>query len=218
MSDHDSQLFETMRQQLYTPVVGDILDGFGRFHQFLPREVQPLKTGMKVVGRAMPVLMCDVYGEQEKPFGLLTEALDQLESGEVWVSTGGTRSALWGEILTATAKARGATGAVSFGPHRDTPRVLEQDWPVFSTGRFAQDSRVRTYVQSYRVAIEIEGTWVAPGDLIFGDLDGVVVIPQQIEGEVIRLALEKASAENHVRREIEAGMSSTEAFRKYGVL
>jgi len=174
---------------------------------------------MKVVGRAMPVRMIDVYAEQPKPFGLLTEALDQLGEGEVYVgSLPSQHCACWGEILTATARSRNAAGAVVYGPHRDTPKVLEQHWPVFSTGRFAQDSRVRMAIHAYRVPIEIEGTVVRPGDLIFGDLDGVVVIPQELEDEVFEKSAAKASAENRVRSEIENGMSSTEAFRTYGVL
>lgn len=218
MWSSDETLFELVKSKLYTPVVGDILDSINCYHQFLPREIQPMTLDMKVVGRAMPVLTCDVHGEQEKPFGLLTEALDQLKPGEVWVSGGSMDSALWGEILTATARTRGAAGAVVHGPHRDTPKVLEQNWPVFSTGRFAQDSRVRTYIQSFRTSIEVEGTVVEPGDLVFGDLDGVVIIPKKHEKFVIEAALEKASTENVVRKEIESGMSSSEAFIKYGVL
>jgi regulator of RNase E activity RraA len=207
-----------MREKLYTPVVGDILDAMGRYHQFLPREIQPMTLDMKVAGRAMPVLTCDVHGEQEQPFGKLTEALDQIKAGEVYVSGGSASSALWGEILTATARTRGCAGAVVHGPHRDTPQVLEQNWPVFSTGRYAQDSRVRTFVQNYRMPLEIEGVWIEPGDLVFGDLDGVLIVPRAMEREVIEASLEKAAKENVVRREIENGMSATEAFRRYGVL
>ncbi|WOO39770.1 RraA family protein [Rubellicoccus peritrichatus] len=207
-----------MKEKLYTPVVGDILDELGCYHQFLPREIQPMTLDMKVAGWAMPVLSCDIFGEQEKPFGKLTEALDQIQEGEVYISGGSMSSALWGEILTATAKTRGGVGAVVHGPHRDTPKVLEQNWPVFSTGRFAQDSRVRTYIQNFRCPIEIESVWIEPGDLVFGDLDGVVIIPRKHVKTVIEKALEKASAENLVRKEIEAGMSSSEAFKKYGVL
>jgi len=215
-----TSLFQLIKEQLYTPVVGDVLDQLGCYHQFLPQPVQPMLESMKVVGRAMPALMIDVHGEQKEPFGKLTEALDQLESGEVYVASGGDmRCAYWGEILTATAKSRGAVGAVVNGYHRDTPKVLEQNWPVFSRGRFAQDSSVRTKVADYRCPIEIDGVWVEPGDLIFGDLDGVVVVPQRHEEEVLQRALEKASAENLVRKEIEEnGMSSTDAFKKYGVL
>jgi len=215
----DAELFQLAREELYTPVIGDILDQLGRYHQFLPQPIQPLRTEMKVVGRAMPALMTDVHGPQAKPFGLLTEALDQLRPGEVWVCGGGAmRCAYWGELLTATARMRGAVGAVVDGFHRDTPRVLEQQWPVFSRGRYAQDSSVRTKVDAYRCPIEIGGVWIEPGDLVVADLDGVVIVPRDLEQEVITRALEKARKENVVRREIEGGMSSTEAFAKYGVL
>jgi regulator of RNase E activity RraA len=215
----DAEIFGLVHHELYTPVVGDILDDLGLFHQFLPQAVQPMREDMKLVGRAMPVVMIDVFGRQAEPFGKLTEALDQLRPGEIYLASGGDmRCAYWGEILTATAKHRGATGAVVNGFHRDTPMVLDQNWPVFSRGRFAQDSSVRTKVADYRCPIEIGGVWVEPGDLIFGDLDGVVVIPARHEAEVIDRALTKARGEKAVRKEIEAGMSSTDAFRTYGIL
>ena len=216
---NDDQLFALIKNELYTPVVGDILDDIGYVHQFLPQPIQPMRESMKLAGRAMPVLMIDVFGPQQKPFGKLTEALDQLRPGEIYVAVGGTmRCAYWGEILTATAKRRGAVGAVIDGFHRDTPQVLSQDWPVFSRGRFAQDSGVRTQVQDYRVPIEVGQARVEPGDLIFGDLDGVVVIPRRVEAEVIEKALTKARGEKTVRAAIEQGMSSTEAFKPFGIL
>jgi regulator of RNase E activity RraA len=216
---NDKELFELFLAELYTPVVGDILDELGCYHQFLPQPVQPLRVTDKLIGRAMPVLMADVYGPQKKPFGKLTEALDQLQPGEVYVASGGgMRCAYWGEILTATAKKRGAAGAVINGYYRDTPRVMEQNWPVFSRGRYSQDSCVRTQVIDYRCSIQIENVWVYPGDLIFGDMDGVVVLPKKYEKDVVVKALAKARGEKLVRKEIENGMSSTEAFTKYGIL
>jgi len=215
----DSELFSLCTRELYTPVVGDILDDLGYTHQFLPQPVQPLREEMSLAGRAMPVVMIDVYGKQKKPFGLLTEALDQLQPGEIYLASGGDmRCAYWGEILTATAKKRGAIGAVINGYHRDTPKVLEQNWPVFSRGRFAQDSGVRTQVVDYRCQIEIGQVTVQPGDLVYGDLDGVVIVPKKVEAEVVERALAKARGEKLVRQEIEAGLSSTAAFKKYGIL
>jgi regulator of RNase E activity RraA len=215
----DDVLFEQVRARLYTAVVGDVLDQLGRFHQFLPPQITALRPTDKLVGRAMPVVNAPVYGVPAKPFGLLTEALDQLEPGDVYLGSGvATAPALWGEILTATAQKRGAVGAVVDGYHRDTAQVLKQDFPVFSWGNYAQDSSARAVVQSYRVPVEIGQVSVQPGDLIVGDLDGVLVVPREIEAEVIERALLKASAENVVRNAIENGMSSTEAFRVYGVL
>ena len=213
------EILEVMKKELYTPVVGDILDQMGFYHQFLPQAIRPLKSDMKLAGYAMTVLMIDVYGEQKKPFGLLTETLDNLEEDEIYIASGGEmRCAYWGELLTATAKKRGAVGAVLNGWHRDTPQVLEQNWPVFSRGCYAQDSSVRTQVADYRCRIEVGDVTVMPGDLIFGDIDGVLVIPSQQIDVVIEKALEKARGEKQVRHAIEQGMSSTDAFAKFGIL
>lgn len=219
MKRNDKLLFQQIREELYTPVVGDILDTLGFYHQFLPQPIQPAKENMKLVGRAMPVLMIDVYGPQKKPFGLLTQALDQLEEGDIYIASGGEmRCAYWGELLTATARKRGANGAVINGFHRDTPQMLAQDFPVFSRGRYAQDSSVRTQVTDYRCTIEVGGVTVEPGSLVFADLDGILIIPREVEAETIERALEKARGEKVVRAAIENGMSSTQAFATFGIL
>jgi len=215
----ETELFALMREKLYTPVVGDILDARGYTHQFLPQRIRPLKDDMKIAGKAMTVLMIDVFGEQKKPFGRLCECLDQIEPNEIYVAAGGTkRCAYWGELLTATAKHRGGAGAVVDGWHRDTPQVLEQNWPVFSMGCYAQDSSVRTQVVDFRCQIEIGQATIRDGDYLFGDIDGVLVIPREIADEVIEEALEKASKEKGLRRAVEGGMSVTEAFQRFGVL
>jgi len=215
----DEDRLEIMSTYLYTPVVGDVLDGLGRWHQFLPQAIQPMKMEMRIFGRAFPVQIADAWGAQQSPFGRMTEALDSIQPGEIYIATGGSQNcAAWGEIMTATARTRKGVGAIIDGFHRDTPRVLEQNWPVFSRGRFAQDAGVRSKVVDFRCPIEIGGVQISPGDLIFGDQDGVVVIPQKYEDEVLQRALTKATGEKVVRKEIEAGMSSTEAFCKYGIL
>jgi 4-hydroxy-4-methyl-2-oxoglutarate aldolase len=215
----DSELFDNIRRHLYTPVVGDILDTLGYYHQFLPPGIRPAAPGMRVIGRAMPVQLADVAGPQKHPFGRLTEALDQIKLGEIYLVTGGSQNcAAWGEILTATARTRGGAGAVIDGYHRDTPRVLEQNWPVFSKGSYAQDAGVRSSVVDFRCTIEIQRVMIRPGDLVFGDVDGVVIVPRTAEEQVMTLALEKATGEKRVRSEIEAGASSSEVFRKYGIL
>ncbi len=215
----ETEMFQLMKEKLYTPVVGDILDELGYYHQFLPQNIRPLGNDMKVAGKAMTVLMIDVFGPQKKPFGLLTEALDQLKENEIYIAVGGTkRCAYWGELLTATARMRGAVGAVVDGWHRDTPQVLEQNWPVFSCGCYAQDSSVRTQVVDYRCPIEIGQVTIEDGDLIFGDIDGVIVIPKDCAEEVIEKAFRKAAGEKKVRKAIEGGMSATKAFETYGIL
>lgn len=215
----DQERFDVVNQHLYTAVLGDVLDALGYYHQFLPPAIRPLRPEMRLVGRAMPVLVADVFGPQPKPFGMLTEALDDLNTGEVYIARGGTLpAAMWGEILTATAQFRGATGAVVDGYHRDSVKVLGQGFPVFSAGAYALDSSVRSVVRDFRVPIEIGEVSIRPGDLVVGDIDGVLVIPAEVEDEVVERALEKAATENVVRIAIEAGLSATEAFARHGVL
>ncbi len=215
---NDAEMFALMLDKLYTPVVGDILDTLGYTHQFLPASIRPLAPDMKMAGRACTVLEHDVFGPQKKPFGLLTEALDQLKPGEVYVAAGAHNSALWGELLTATAKVRGAVGAVLDGYTRDTPQVLSQHFPVYSQGCWAQDSSIRTNVVDFRCPIEIGQVTVHDGDLVFADIDGVLIIPQEVAEECIEKSLVKASGEKLVRKAIEGGMSATDAFAKFGIL
>ena len=226
MSDQsDPELFDLMRRRLYSAVIGDVLDSLGYLHQFLPPQIQPLRHDMRVVGRAMPVLEVDIVdlGRQsplsDKPYGLMFEALDNLKPDEVYVAAGASATyALWGELMTTRAQKLGCVGAVLDGASRDTLPILDLDFPVFSRGRYAQDQGPRGQVVDYRVPVEIGGVRVRSGDILFGDLDGVVVIPRLIEQECIHLALEKASGENLVRKALEDGMSAVEAFRKYGFM
>lgn len=229
----DEEMFALMKEKLYTPVVGDILDQMGYSHQFLPAEIRPLESmipadayidrseednRLKLAGYACTVLENDVFEAPKKPFGLLTEALDQLQPNEIYVATGAHNSALWGELLTATAKTRGAVGAVLDGYSRDTPQVLSQNFPVFCRATWAQDSSIRTYVFQYRCPIEIGQVTIHDGDLVFGDIDGVLIIPKEVKDEVIEKALEKAAGEKLVRKAIEGGMTATAAFEKFGIL
>ena len=228
MWSNDDELFALMRQQLFPAVVGDILDTMGCLRQFLTPTIKPLRSDMVIIGRAMPVLETNCFAASEpagqlplsrQPFGLLFQALDDLKRHEVYVATGcAPQFALWGGLMTTRAQHLNAAGAVLDGWSRDTPEVLQSGLPVFSYGGFAQDQGPRGKVVDYRVAVEINGVRVSPGDIVFGDLDGVLIIPKQAEEEAIRRALEKAGTENRVRQAIEAGMSTVEAFRTFGVM
>lgn len=219
MAVNDEKLFEIVRASLYTCVVGDVLDNIGRYHQFLPSGIRALGPSMRLVGRAMPVRIGDVYGVPELPFGLLTDALDALKEGDVYIATSGrVECAAWGEIMTIAAIARKANGVVIDGFHRDHGRVLKLGLPIFTRGGYGQDAKARSVVLDYGVPIEIGGVVVNPGDLILGDEDGVVVVPNELEDAVVKDALEKAAGERAVKKAIANGMSATEAFSKYGVL
>lgn len=223
----DRQFLDHIKKNLYTAVVGDIMDQLGYQNQFLNPKIKPLREDMTVVGRAMPVLETDTLDNTstssnpslKKPFGLMLEALDQLKENEIYLCTGGTPTyALWGELMSTRAIQCGATGAVLNGYSRDTLGILELNFPTFSYGTYAQDQAPRGKVIDYRIPIKIGNVAITPGDIAFGDIDGVCIIPQEIEKEVVQLADEKVNGENLVRKSIEAGMSSVEAFNKYGIM
>jgi regulator of RNase E activity RraA len=223
----DEELFARARRELFSAVIGDTLDRLGRRHQFLPPEIQPLRDDMVVVGRAMPVLEADNDGGTDReradevrtsPFGLMLRALDDLKPGEVYLCTGPSRAyASWGEIMTMSARNRGASGVVIDGRSRDTPGILALEFPCFSRGRYAQDQRTRGTVVDFRCPVRIGAVDVRPGDAIFGDLDGVVVIPREIETEVFEAAWEKARGEKRVFEAIKGGMTAQEAWNRYGI-
>jgi regulator of RNase E activity RraA len=158
-------------------------------------------------------------GRQRKPFGLMLEALDSLRPHEVYLVSGPTPSyALWGELMSTRAQQLGASGAVMNGYSRDTRGILACGFPTFSWGPYAQDQAPRGEVVDFRVPLKIGNTHVAPGDIIFGDVDGVCVIPSLAKDDIFQRALEKVRGENEVRVALRAGMSAVEAFQQYGIL
>jgi regulator of RNase E activity RraA len=224
----DDELFALAKNELFTAVVGDVMDTLGYRNQFLPPQIQPLRQDMVTIGAAMPVLEADDDGGEgpgrqnellNRPFGLMLRALDDLQKNEVYVCSGSSPTyALWGELMSARAITAGAVGAVVNGYSRDTRGILEMNFPVFSMGRFAQDQRPRGKVLDFRCAIRFGNVLIRPGDIILGDIDGVCVIPRSIEEPVMRSALEKARGERRVYQAIKGGMKAQQAWDTYGIL
>jgi len=224
----DQGLFRLIREELFVAVVGDEMDKLGLTRQFLPPHIRPLRLDMVVLGRAMPVLEANTLNEQhysgrnpffEKPFGLMLEALDDLKADEVYLCSGASPTyALWGELMSTRARKLGAAGAVLNGYARDTHGILRLDFPCFCYGSYAQDQAPRGKVLDYRVPLQIGEVRAAPGDIVFGDVDGVCIVPCAAEEEIFARALEKARGEKHVRAAIEGGMSASDAFAKFGIM
>lgn len=215
----DHELFQEMRTHLFTAIIGDVLDLHGCRHQFLMPECRPLHPGMVVCGRAMTVYETDVIAPVDPPFGLMLKALDSMKPDEVYVASGSSPSyALWGELMSTAARVRGATGAVLAGYTRDTNGILEMNFPVFCYGSYAQDQRGRGRVVDFRIPLEINGVKVNPGDLVFGDVDGVVILPQEIETTVVAQALEQAKKEKTAKNLLLSGVSAETVFCETGVL
>lgn len=224
----DQELYELAKRELFTAVVGDVMDKLGLQSQFLPPQIKAIRQDMVVIGRAMPVLEADVFGEvvpnsqnplMAKPFGLVFHALDDLRAGEVYICTGSSPTyALWGELMSTRAIKLGAAGAVLDGYLRDTNGILRLNFPSFAYGSYAQDQGPRGKVIDFRIPIRIGTVMIQPADIVFGDIDGVCIIPKAAEEETFRLALEKVRGEKLVKEAIENGMSTVDAFAKYGIM
>lgn len=224
----DDDLFTIAERELFTCVVGDVMDKLDLVHQFLPPQIQPLRQDMVLIGRAMPVLSGDVFEESikdtannlsAKPFGLMLEALDDLKRNEVYVNTGSSpRNALWGELMSTRARMLGARGAIVNGYVRDTRAILHLNFPTFGFGSYGQDAAPRYKIYDFRVPIEIGNVRIRPGDILFGDIDGVLVVPKEVETEIFMRALEKARGEKTVKKDLEAGSSAVDAFTRHGIM
>ena len=223
---NDDELFTLLKTKLFPAVVGDVLDKMGYLHQFLPADIEPLDDDMVLAGRAMPVLEADIYDAESnnsplagKPFGLMLEALDSLKPGDVYIAAGGSlKYAMFGELMSTRAKILGANGALVNGYIRDTKGIKALGFPAFGRGKYAQDQGPRGQVIDYNVTVKIAGIPIEPGALLFGDCEGVLVIPKAVEEEAIAKSLEKAAMENTVEDAIKGGMSTVEAFKTYGVM
>ncbi|WP_295579502.1 RraA family protein [uncultured Oscillibacter sp.] len=212
--------FAEMREKLYSAVIVDVLDTLGYRNQAMRGDIRPLDQRDIVVGRAFTVLATDVYEIPAHPYKMELEACDHLKKDDVLVATtnGSTASGFWGELLSTVCMVRGANGAIIDGPTRDTRKIRSMDFTVFARGMNPLDSKGRTDVIAYDVPILCGGVQVKTGDIIFGDYDGIAVIPQEVEEEALKMAFEKVSAENVVRDEVLRGVSATEVYEKYHIL
>lgn len=216
----EDELIGVLRDQLYVAVVSDVLDSLGFLDQAMTANLRPIDPHMRVIGRAHTVLTSDIYERPKEPYRLEIESVDTLKPGDVMVActNGSERTCLWGELLTTAATARGATGCVIDGHTRDALRIIDMGFPLFCTGFRPVDSSYRSIVIDYNVPVTVGGVLVNPGDIIFGDFDGIVVIPKAKLAEVVALSLAKVESENHSRDMLLNGHLLREVYDKFGVL
>lgn len=214
---------DQLRGVLYAAVLSDTLDSLGLPNQAMRPFVRPLDESLVLFGRARTGLYMPVYEVRagENPYAVEIALVDDLKPGEVAVlACGGPteRIAPWGELLTTAARARGAVGCVTDGLVRDIRHIRQASFPVFAGGIGPLDSKGRGKMMERDCTVMCAGVLVRPGDLVFGDADGVVVVPKEHESEVIEAALAKIRGENHTRDELARGATLAEVFARYGVL
>jgi 4-hydroxy-4-methyl-2-oxoglutarate aldolase len=220
----DSELFSFVLKNLYVPVVCDVLDELGYRNQAMHHRLRPLLPDRKhcgFVGRARTARWMETdYVVTEDPYGKEIDLMDSLKPGDVVVHStdhAGT-NAPWGELMSTVAKARGCVGCVCDSQIRDCNRIIDMDFPVYYTGIRPLDSMGRGRVMEYDVPVSCGDVVVRPGELVFADFDGVVVVPRAVEREALHKAHEKATKENHSRKELLSGKSLREVYDTYGVL
>lgn len=209
---------------LNAAVLSDTLDGLGLMQQAMKPFVRPLDDTLVLVGRARTGLYMPVYAPPapgENPYEVEIALVDDLQPGDVAVLAcdGPTeRIAPWGELLSTASATRGAAGCVTDGLVRDVKQIREMRFPVFCGGIGPLDTKGRARMVERDVPVVCAGVAVKPGDLVFGDVDGVVVIPQQAEQEVVRRAIEKVRGENQSREALQRGEKLADVFRRLGIL
>ncbi len=205
---------------LYSAVVADVLDTLGYRNQCLDSSIRALTAAGRVAGRVFSARAETVEEVPAEPYKLEMQAVDSMGPGDVLVcDVDFDRSCgFWGELLTTACCYKGVRGVVMTACTRDAWKLKDVDFPVFGIGYHPSDSKGRTDIVELNATIEIGGVSTRSGDYVLGDEDGVVIIPQEVVEETLRLSHEKVSGENTVRDELANGMPITDAFAKYGIL
>lgn len=211
---------EMMREVLYVAVVCDALDSMGLRNQSPRIQISPWTGIDRLVGRCKTTLWADMHHEDPHPYELELAAVDACRENDVLIAAAGgsMRSGIWGELLSTAARNSGCVGAIIDGTIRDVAKMTAMQFPVFARGVNPLDSMHRQRVIDVDVPVELGGVTFNSGDLVFADIDGVVVVPRDVEEETLRRAWEKVFAENQTRDAIRDGMKAVAAYEKYGVL
>ena len=212
--------YDDKLSKMFTAVLQDVMDAMNVREQCMEPNIKPLLPYMRAWGEAVTIYMEEVQAVPEKPFELEMKLLDSTKPGHIIIGECRAKklSAFWGGLLTNAAVGHGVTGVIVDGGVRDYDEIVELKFPVFSAGMTPYDSLGRMDGKERDIPITCGGVKVSPGDLVFADVVGVVVVPQGIADEVIAKAWEKVQGESTVRNELRNGAGVEETFRKYGIL
>ncbi|MGW0936910.1 RraA family protein [Streptomyces sp. NPDC002666] len=210
----------SVRPDVTAAQFADSLDTLGYRHQVLSASIRPVATGLRAAGVARTLRFVPTEDDSADPYRDFIDFMDTVEGGEVVViSTGGCdRSAYWGELFSAAALGRGASGAVMDGPARDTAAIAAQGFPVFAAGTRPIDYRGRMRVDGTQVTVECGGVTIAPGDFIVADNDGVVAAPGGVAPQAAAAADARAAGESTVLAELRSGARLGEVWERHGLL
>lgn len=217
----DEEKFKLIKEHLYVAIVCDVLDILGYRNQAMHQRLRPLDAeNCTIVGRARTYRWMETDYVEENPYGLEIEAVDSLKNGDVIIHStdfAGT-NAPWGELMSTIAKRNGAVGCICDSMIRDCKRIIEMEFPIFYGGIRPLDSLGRGRVMAYDVPVRCGDVVVNPGELVFSDFDGIVVVPREVEDKVLAMAQEKVLKENQSRIDLLNGETLRTVYDRYGVL
>lgn len=211
---NDQEVFDTLRDRLSTSIVSDALGMLGAREQSMVSDVRPIYQGAIVVGRARPVLVAEIYDVNDESFCNMLDVVNSLKSNDVLVigCNRSMRAGVWGEMLATAARVRGASGAVCDGATRDIAALTAMKFPSFARGAGTLHARGRMMTIDNNCPVSCGGVVVKPRDIIFGDMDGVVVIPEELMEKVIPLAVKIRDAEAQFHDKLLKGENVRGAF------
>jgi regulator of RNase E activity RraA len=217
MVAHATQEISARLERLYVPAVADVLDCLGRWNQLLSIEIAPLQLGQKIAG---PAFTAKGHATADLDTGLGASVLDGLTSGcvAVWDTSNDRTTGHWGELMSTMAQARGCRGAIIDGGIRDSQYILRQSFPVWSKFRCAADAMGRWKITDANVPVVVSGVVIRPGDFIFADIDGVLVIPAELVEDVVARAEAVVDAEDDIREAVSSGEPLADMYEKFKLL
>ncbi|WP_207632734.1 RraA family protein [Foetidibacter luteolus] len=217
----DAEKFAWIKEHLYVPLLCDTLDSLGYRNQAMHQRLRPLDTeNCTIVGRARTLRWMETDFVESDSYDMEIAAVDSLRDGDVVVHStdfAGT-NAPWGELMSTIAKRNGSVGCICDSMVRDCKKIMQMEYPVFCGGIRPLDSLGRGKVISYDVPVRCGDVVVHPGELIFTDFDGIVVVPRQVEDQVLEMAYDKLIKENNSRKDLLNGDSLRTVYDRYGVL
>jgi len=217
-----SEILSVCRDELFTAVLADGLDGLGRHNQTAAPGLTPLSEDMRIVGFARVGIYMPIYHDDENVNVYENEIrlIDDLQKDDVAVlaCNGNLNISPWGELVSTRASYLGAAGCITDGCVRDVKEINKIGFAVFSGGRNPADTKYRGKMMWWDVPGEIGGVTVNSGDLVMADHDGIVFVPSEVIEETVARSLEKVRAENIVRQQLSNGVSLADVFASHGIL
>lgn len=211
---------EMIKEILYSGIISDVLDGMGYRNQALAGGISPLTDDTVIFGPAFTSIGTTVYSMPENPLVAQCKVVDQLGEDEIYVlvTRGDYNCAVFGELFATAVNARKGAGVLLDGYARDVKALKEMKFPLFYKGRDVRTSKGRCEINECQIPVILDGVTIRPDDYIFGDIDGVIVIPKEVAEEVIRQAVETVEKENEVRTRLLNGSTLQKAYEEIGAI